>query len=213
MSGKLIPVVKCVQSCSSGHNQADAILTVCFSGHYVFSLYHSRGFKETKWEREWGMWWKSQEVTAPTKAAIVPTAWRVAPLLTHSCWLQHSSVQSLSLSLFLFLSLFWFGIHLTKQFKASCGSLGEWGQRLKVYQSSGSLRWARAVRTAASPVWPAQERGMEKVERRGMRHAMVLRWTDWKEGGKKEKKERKRKRKKWWKEGRKKEFVNNDAWK
>lgn len=113
---------------------------------------------------------------------------------------QFSSV-SLPLSVSVSVAvLIWNSPH--KQFKASCGSLGEWGQRLKVYQSSGSLRWARAVRTAASPVWPAQERGMEKVERRGMRHAMVLRWTDWKEGGKKEK-ERKRKKEKEMMEGRK----------
>lgn len=51
--------------------------------------------------------------------------------------------------------------------------------KVKGYQSSGSLLWARAVRTAASPVWPAQERGMEEAQNRQMRHAMALKTINW----------------------------------
>lgn len=47
------------------------------------------------------------------------------------------------------------------------------------YQSSGSLLLVRAVRTAASPEWPAQERGMEEAENRQMRHIMVLKKINW----------------------------------
>lgn len=42
----------------------------------------------------------------------------------------------------------------------------------KGYQSSGSLLLVRAVRTAASPEWPAQEREMEEAENRQMSHVL-----------------------------------------
>lgn len=51
--------------------------------------------------------------------------------------------------------------------------------KVEGYQSSGSLLLVRAVKTAASPEWPAQEGGMEEAENRQMRHAIVMKRINW----------------------------------
>lgn len=48
-----------------------------------------------------------------------------------------------------------------------------WGQKSELYQSNGSLQWAKAVRTVASQVWPTQERRMDKMENTLLMHAWL----------------------------------------